>query len=138
MAGAAKSYSRQKYALSIIDIIYSIALILIFLGSGLSLSLEVFLKSSGLPRYLLSPVFFLAISLLYYLSNLPFNFYSSFILEHRFNLTKQKIGAWQLDQLKGAVLAYTISLILILTFYWVLGRFNQWWLVISEIGRAHV
>lgn len=131
MAGAAKSYSRQKYALSIIDIIYSIALILIFLGSGLSLSLEVFLKSSGLPKYLLSPVFFLAISLLYYLLNLPFNFYSSFILEHRFNLTKQKIGAWQLDQLKGAVLAYTISLILILTFYWVLGRFNQWWLVIS-------
>ena len=131
MASSAKSYSHQKYVLSIIDIAYSITLILIFLGSGFSLFLENSLKNIGLPGYLLSSAFFLGISFLYYLLNLPFNFYSSFILEHRFNLTKQRAGAWWFDQLKSAVLAYIISLILVLTFYWVLGRFNQWWLVIS-------
>jgi len=133
MPGLAKSYSHQKYTLSIIDTFYSIALLLIFLGSGLSLRLEDFLKSSGLPGYLLIAVYLLAVSFLYYLFSLPLNFYASFTLEHKFNLSKQKPGDWAADQLKSGILAYLFSLILILAFYWVLGKFNQWWLVISLI-----
>jgi len=131
MASLAKSYSHQKYTLSIIDTIYSITLILFFLGSGFSLSLEAFLKSSNLPNYLLPAVFLLISSLLYYFLNLPLNFYAGFTLEHKFNQTKQKAGAWWIDQLKSAILGYIISLILALSFYWVLGKFSQWWLVIS-------
>jgi len=131
MSSLAKSYSHQKYALSIIDTVYSIALLLIFLGSGLSLFLEDFLKSFGLPSYLLIAVYLLVILFLYYLLNLPLNFYASFTLEHKFNLSKQSPKAWAVDQLKSGLLAYIFSGILILSFYWILGRFNQWWLVIS-------
>ncbi|MDD5465978.1 MAG: M48 family metallopeptidase [Candidatus Omnitrophica bacterium] len=127
----AKSYSHHKYALSIIDTVYSITLLLIFLGSGFSLSLEAFLKSINLPGYLLPGAFLLISSLLYYVLNLPLNFYTGFILEHKFNLTKQKAGAWWIDQLKSAVLGYIILLILVVSFYWVLGKFIHWWLVIS-------
>mgnify|MGYP001581569304 CR=1 FL=1 len=131
MSGLAKSYSHQKYVLSIIDTLYSIALLLVFLGSGLSLFLEDFLKNFGLSSYLLIAVYLLFISFFYYLLNLPLNFYASFTLEHKFNLSKQSLAAWWMDQLKSGVLAYIISLILILSFYWILGNFNQWWLVIS-------
>ena len=127
----AKSYSHQKYAFCIIDTVYSIALLLIFLGSRLSLRLEDFLKSIGLPSYLLIAAYLLVISFLYYLLNLPLNFYTSFTLEHKFNLSKQRLGAWLIDQLKSGILAYIISLILILFFYWTLGKFNQWWLMVS-------
>lgn len=131
MADLAKSYSYRKYTLSIVDLIYSITLILIFLGSGLSLFLESWLKGANLPNYLLPALFLLISLLLYYLLNLPFNFYATFILEHKFNLTKQKAGGWWMDQLKSAVLAYIICLILVLSFYWILGVFTQWWLVTS-------
>lgn len=131
MADLAKSYSYRKYAASIIDLLYSIALILIFLGSGFSLSLEIWLKNTGLPDFLNSSLFLLISLLLYYLLNLPFNFYATFILEHKFNLTKQKIEEWWIDQLKSAVLIYTICLILVLSFYWILGTFSQWWLATS-------
>ena len=131
MSDIAKSYSNQKYVLSIINTIYSIALLLVFLGSGLSLFLEESLKSFGLPKYLLITAYLLVISFSYYLLNFPLNFYESFTLEHKFNLSKQKAGSWALDQLKSGVLAYLLSLILILSFYGILGRFNQWWLVIS-------
>jgi STE24 endopeptidase len=131
MTGLAKSYSCQKYALSIIDTFYGIALLLFFLGSGLSLSLENFIRSSLLPGYLSVAAYLLVISFLYYLFNLPFNFYSSFTLEHKFNLTHQTIKSWVSDQLKSGILAYIISLILILSFYWILGNFSQWWLVVS-------
>ena len=131
MADLAKNYSHQKYALSIIDMVYSLALLLVFLGSGFSLFLENLLKSKNPPSYLLIPAFLLLISMLFYLLNLPLNFLASYSLEHKFNLSKQKIGDWWLDQLKTGVLAYIISLILVLVFYWILAKFNQWWLVIS-------
>lgn len=136
MSDLAKSYSRQKYTLIIIDTVYSIALLLIFLGSGLSLFLESFVQDFGLTGYFLIGAYLLIISFLYYLLNLPLNFYSGFTLEHRFNLTKQKLSDWWMDQLKSGVLSYLISLILILFFYWTLGNFNQWWLVISALWIA--
>ncbi|MDD5561839.1 MAG: M48 family metallopeptidase [Candidatus Omnitrophica bacterium] len=131
MADLAKNYSHQKYLLNIIDTFYSIALLLIFLGSGLSLFLEGFVKDLNQPAYLSIAIFLLIISVFYYLLNLPLSFYSGYILEHKFNLSKQGIGDWWLDQLKSGVLAYAIFLILISCFYWVLIKFSQWWLVIS-------
>jgi len=131
MSGLAKSYSNQKYILSLIDTVYSIALLLFFLGSGLSLFLNNFLKSFDLPGYLLIAAYLLVISVFYYLLNLPLNFYMNFTLEHKYNLSKQGAGSWAQDQLKSGVLAYLLSLILLLSFYWIFGRFNQWWLVIS-------
>lgn len=129
MADLAKSYSHRKYALSIIDLVYSLTLILIFLGSGFSLFLESWLRSVSLPNYLMPALFLLVCLLLYYLLTLPLNFYATFTLEHQFNLTKQKASAWWLEQLKSGILGYIISLILVLSFYWILGRFSQWWLV---------
>lgn len=111
--------------------VYNVALLLIFLGSGLSLYLEHALKNSGLPGYLLISAYLLIVLFFYYLLSLPFNFYASFTLEHKFNLSQQKPAAWWLDQLKSGILGYIIFLILILSFYWILGKFNQWWLVIS-------
>lgn len=131
MTSLAKSYSHQKYALSIIDTFYSIALLLMFLGTGLSLCLENLLIRLHLPYFLLVCAYLLATSFLYYLLNLPFNFYSSFTLEHKFNLTRQTLKGWAVDQLKSGVIMYIISLIMIFAFYWILGRFNQWWIIAS-------
>lgn len=131
MANLAKSYSHQKYVLSIIDTFYNIALLLVFLGSGLCLSLENLIKNFFLPGYLSIAVFLLIILVFYYLLSLPLNFYAGYTLEHKFNLSKQKIGSWCLDQLKSGILGYIILLILILGFYWILIKFDQWWLVVS-------
>jgi len=131
MADLARKYSHQKYLLSIIDTFYSMALILVVLGSGFCLSLENFIKSFGLPGYLSIAVFLLIILFFYYLLSLPLNFYAGYILEHKFNLSKQKISSWWLDQLKSGMLGYIIFLILISCFYWILTTFDQWWLVVS-------
>ncbi len=133
MLDPAKRYSNTKYTLSIIAIFYTIALILVALGSGFSLSLENFLKGINLPGYLLIAAFLLVISVSYYLLNLPLNFYAGYTLEHKFNLSKEKLGDWWLDQLKSGVLAYIISLILVLVFYWILSRFSHWWWLVVSV-----
>jgi STE24 endopeptidase len=136
MSGLAKSYSHRKYALTIIDMFYSLALLLIFLVSGLSLFLEEWLKGLGLAHYVLIAVYLLVISVIYYLLNIPLNFYASFILEHKYSLSEQSAAAWWMEQLKSGILAYIISLILLLAFYWILGKFSQWWLVLSVFWIA--
>ncbi len=129
MADLAKSYSFQKYSVSIIEMAYGLALLLFFLGSGLSLFLEQLLRSLHLADYLLLPAFLLISGFLYYLFNLPLNYYAGFSLEHKFNLTKQKAFDWWKDQLKVGFLSYLFSLILISVFYGVVAHFSQWWLV---------
>ncbi len=127
MPSLAKSYALKKYTLNIIDIFYSLALLLIFLGSGFSLRLEGVFNGFALPRYLSIAGYLLVILLAFYLLNLPFSFYSGFILEHKFNLTKQKLPAWWIDQLKSGIVGYLISLIMVLSFYLILAEFGPWW-----------
>jgi len=97
MAPSAKRYSHIKYSLSIIDTVYALILLFIFLRAGLSPSLENAITHSALPAYLVLPVFLLVILIVYYFLSLPVNFYRSYFLEHKFGLSKQKIGDWALD-----------------------------------------
>ncbi|TAM35283.1 M48 family peptidase, partial [bacterium] len=127
MTDPAKRYSNTKYLLSGVAVFYSITLILIFLGTRFSWALEYSLTRLHLPHYLLIAAFLLVISLIYYLLNLPINYYAGYTLEHEFNLSKQKLGDWWLDQLKSGLLGYIISLILVLAFYWLLAKFGDWW-----------
>jgi len=128
----AKKYSALKYTFSILEIVYQIILLLIFLGSGLSKILAVGLLNFAKKDYFIVPLYILIVSLVYYLLNFPLNFYHSYILEHRFSLSTQKIKDWFKDQIKGVILYYIIALIFIAPFYYILKHFiHSWWLVIS-------
>ena len=128
----AKQYSTIKYSLSIIETLYLVILLAVFLGSGLSVVLADGISRISTNHYLSVPVYLLVISLGYYLLNFPFNFYHSYVLEHQFSLSKQKIKGWFNDQVKAAGLSYIIAIILIGAFYYILKHYtNTWWLVIS-------
>jgi len=127
MPDPAKRYSNTKYIVSAIAVVYSLALILIILSSRFSWAVEYSLSRLNLPHYLLTAVFLLVLSVVYYLLNLPISYYAGYALEHEFNLSKQSIKDWWLDQLKSGALSYLILLILVLAFYWILGTFGDWW-----------
>lgn len=131
MPDPAKSYSCRKYAAGICEMFYGIALILIFIGSGLSVYFESVVLRMGFSGYAAKAVFLLISLLLYSLFNLPFVFYSGYALEHKFHLSLQKAGDWWLDQVKSFALGYVAVLILVYGFYWILGRFSQWWIAVS-------
>jgi STE24 endopeptidase len=131
MQDRAKQYSNIKYGLSIFGIFYTLILIFLFLKSGLSQSLASVLSVHA-PSFLAVPLYILIASLGYYLLDLPFNFYQSYILEHKFSLSTQGLADWVKDQLKAGVISYVISLILIGAFYFIL-RHNpdNWWFIVS-------
>ncbi len=128
----ARKYSSLKYTLSILETVYQLAFLLVFLRFGLSKILAADLLNLNRNPYFILPLYILIISVVYYLLNFPINFYHSYILERRFSLSGQKIKDWLKDQIKAGIIFYIIALILVASFYYILKHFNHsWWLVIS-------
>jgi STE24 endopeptidase len=132
LSNNANKYSCLKYFLAITDTLYSLILLLVFTGLGISKVLTTRLLGISTSYFIVVPLYLLIISVSYYILSFPLNLYSSHILEHKFNLSNQKITDWLLDQVKSFVIFYIISIILIASFYFILGHFlNNWWWVIS-------
>lgn len=128
----AKRYSCIKYTLSIIDTVYLLALILLFQAFGLSGGLVNSISSFVKAAYLVFPAYLLAILVLSYIVTFPLNFYRSFIIEHKFCLTNQKISGWFSDQIKTGIISYVIGVILFGTFYSILKHNpHTWWFIIA-------
>ncbi|MGE5307592.1 MAG: M48 family metallopeptidase [Deltaproteobacteria bacterium] len=136
MTDRAKSYSRISYSLSLAETACLLFLLVLFTRSGLSSALACPIKAAFGPGWAL-PVYLAAVYLLYSLVMFPLVFYHSFLLEHAFSLSTQNVGSWFSDQLKGGVLAYLVSLLLLSAFFWTIWRFpGSWWIVISAIWIA--
>lgn len=133
----AKEYAFFKHLLVIIDTAYLLVLLLLFLVSGLSkwLSLWLLRVTGGgplaLPLYLL--VFFLA----YLLLDFPLHFYQTYALEHRYGLSRQGFRDWLTDHVKSTVVSYVIMLALIAVFYALMKQYiHTWWLAVSVFWVA--
>ena len=125
----AKAYQRQKQILALIN-----------LGlTPLILTLMVF---SPYPAYLensartICPVwagtfslFFVFFSLTFLVIDLPFSFYSGYVLEKKYDLSTQTPASWFKDFIKRAFLGFGVSLGLLLALYVLILRDPQaWWL----------
>ena len=86
---------------------------------------------SGIPFVALT--WYLGIAFLgYFILNLPFNFYGSFLLEYSFRLSTQKFSDWFKDQIKGLSISFIIVWILTQALFYVVNRFPQnWWIYVS-------
>ncbi|MFH1578215.1 MAG: M48 family metallopeptidase [Candidatus Omnitrophota bacterium] len=130
MNDKAKQYSRIKYTLAIADFIYLLLFLVLLQFSGLAVWLR--LGVSRIFANQLLAIFFycLALFLLYFMLTFPIKFYRSFIVEHRFGLSREKISHWLSDQVKGFFLGFFISIILIQGFFFFLRQYpdNWWWI----------
>ncbi|MFA5004729.1 MAG: M48 family metallopeptidase [Candidatus Omnitrophota bacterium] len=131
MVCQARSYFRQKYALQAIDTFYTLVLLFVFLGLGISVGLETLIRKI-LQAHFVLPAYLFVIFILYFLCAFPLNFYRSFILEHNFSLSKQALGDWWLDQLKSGVVAYLMVLLFVAALLYLINFLPHfWWLGIS-------
>jgi STE24 endopeptidase len=83
---------------------------------------------------LLACSLFILFSLILYLILLPLQYYRDFIIEHRFGLSNQTIGAWLLDVLKERMISLLINTF-ILNIIYILMIYIQknWWMVAAAI-----
>lgn len=69
-----------------------------------------------------------------YLVSLPLDFITSFVVEHRFGLSRQDLASWARDEAKSSVLSFALSILCILVFYLVLRNFPRTWWIIAALA----
>lgn len=125
----AKEYAQISRRLFVVDLALGAAYVLLWLLAGLSPWLRDQMQRLTQATWLSVPLFALGFGLPYLLLTAPLNYYSGFVLPHRYEQSTQTLKGWLLDQLKGLVIAGVLGLIILEIIYALLGAFPQtWWL----------
>jgi len=127
----AKKYNQVKRRLSISNYIIDFLFLLLFLLTGMSLSLQrLFEEFTSNPWFVVGGYFFIFIILIEILS-LPISFYSSFYIEHYYKLSNQSLNDWLKDKIKGFAISIVLGLSFLELLYWILRSFPSWWWLIG-------
>lgn len=127
-----KKYNNIKLAVGIFDGILTFILIFLFVSAGLSKSLASYLSLFIDNQYLVFIAFTAFTGLALAIIFLPLSFYSSYILEHKYNLSNQTIIKWVWENLKGVLLSAIIGLPLLVFFFFVINKYEaMWWLPLA-------
>ncbi|MGD9014814.1 MAG: M48 family metallopeptidase [Candidatus Omnitrophota bacterium] len=125
-----KRYSRIKYTLAVVEMVYLLFVLALLQFSGFAMWLGSALVGLVANRILLILFYCLILFMLYFMINLPLEFYRSYKLEHRFGLSREKFSHWFADQLKELFVGFVIFVILIEGFFYFLKYHpdNWWWI----------
>jgi STE24 endopeptidase len=132
----ARQYNRIRRRLSVLDFLFSLVFLLVLLfattprGARWSEVLRDWAWVAAHQQYALAVFLYVAMLLLIgKLLGLPLDFYS-FRLEHRYNLSNQKLRSWVWDEVKGWLLGLVLGGILAELIYWTIRAAPQkWWLI---------
>ncbi|MFH1678994.1 MAG: M48 family metallopeptidase [Candidatus Omnitrophota bacterium] len=131
MSDRIKRYSTIKYALAIVDIIYLLSILFLFQFSGFAVWLRVMLSALFVSNEVVLIFYYCCvIFLLYFVLSLPLDFYRSYVVEHRFGLSKESFPHWFSDQIKEFFIGFLIFVILVQGFFFFLRNHpdNWWWI----------
>lgn len=128
MEDRAKKYAGIRYKLAIIDMVYVLFLLLILQMSGINAALKSFCFALTPSEVFRVAIYSAALFTGYAILSFHIDFYRSFLLEHRFNLSKQKITSWLLDYVKGNLLGFIVFIVLMECFFFFVRGFPYaWW-----------
>jgi STE24 endopeptidase len=130
----AKDYARINHRLMLFDLIvtgiYAIAWLICGWSAGLKNWTTSLTPSAWLQVLVYAAVFAGILSVL----DLPMNYYSDFILPHRFEQSTQSLRDWIIDQVKGLLISAILAGIVLEIIYAVLRAYPvTWWIWVSII-----
>jgi len=125
-----RRYNRIRRRLGIADFLIGLVLLVVLLATGSTARLRDLAYYGGDQNYVLAVSFYVGmLTAINKLFGLPLDYYS-FLLEHRFQLSNQKLRSWARDQLKGWLVTLVIGTILVELVYWTIRTTPRfWWLI---------
>ena len=122
------AYSRSIYVLYFVGTLFSLGVYVLLWRSGLTVMLRRWAQEVSGRRFvqclIFVPLFVVVVTLL----SLPLEFYSSYILEHRFGLSTQGLPSWFADWGKSLAIVAAGGVIVAWVFYTVVHRSPcRWW-----------
>ena len=125
----ARQYARIKRQLWLVDQSISLLYAILWLTLGWATGLRAWLTGFINNDWLLVAAFASIFTGIYFLLNLPLNYYTGFVLPHRYDLSTQSLKNWTIDQIKGLLLGAVLGLLVIELVYLALRQTgDSWWL----------
>jgi STE24 endopeptidase len=125
----ARQYNGIKRWLEMADLAVGVGFLVLLLVTGWNRSLrDISLKSGGDHYWLQLFIYVLLLSAISKILGIGLDFYS-FRLEHRFNLSNQRLGAWIRDEIKGWILGLIMGAVIAEIVYALIRTSpERWWI----------
>ena len=132
----AKRYEKEKRLLGLSSMVISLVILLVFYFSGLSAWLANLSIGNSIIWTFLIYVATFQIILVFF--SFPFNFYSSYIHEHKWNFSNHTVKSWLWEQVKAFFVGLILMFILLGLLFWIMVLSPQNWWIIAGLAFAFV
>jgi len=124
-----KTYQRENFRFKFIAGTFSFILTFLFIAFGWFGEIDTWVAGFGFAPLIKSLVFFALVFVGSDVISLPFDYYSTFVIEEKYGFNKTKVGTFFSDKLKGYVLSILVGGGLLMVFLWLIHQMGEhfWW-----------
>jgi Zn-dependent protease with chaperone function len=124
-----KRYESTKHFIGILGFLIDVLMLVYLVKSGFSIRIRQFAEVRFSSVWISVAIYTLIVASIFKLFDLILSFYSGYVLEHRFGLSRQSLTGWLKDQLKGLAIGAVLSVGAIEVIYHFLrGDPDRWWI----------
>ncbi len=124
------SYSRFRNIWRFVEFFVSIGILSLILSTGLSAKMRNWAKVAK-KKFFVVWLFLIMLFVADYILSFPFHVFRSFMIEDNYGFMNQTFMHWWGEDLLGLLIGCVIAIIPMWLFYWLVGRFRQWWLLFT-------
>jgi STE24 endopeptidase len=124
---ASDKYFEGGYWLVLWDALYSIAVLLLLLFSGVSVKMRNLAERVTRFRWIHVWIYFAQFSVVTFVLGLPLTIYEGFYREHIYQQSHQPFAGWMRDQMVSLAVGVVLGGVLVAVLYWVVRRAPRTW-----------
>ena len=130
----AKEYARLRRRLWIVNLLFNTLFFLACLFFEWSISLREWITTITTNDWLIVAMYVVIFGFVFTIISFPLNYYSGFVLPHRFDQSNQTLKNWLIDQIKSLAIGGIIGLTMIEFLYLALRLTGSFWWLWAAIG----
>jgi len=123
-------YTIEKMKFNILKAIVNASTILILIIVGFR-AFEKFVSKVPVNEVFQGILFFFIIYAIYYLINLPFEYYRIFVLEKKYGFSQINLNLFITDELKQILISAVLGFVVLFTFFYIASTTSKWWVFVS-------
>jgi STE24 endopeptidase len=123
----AKRYETIHNILFVVETVYTLLLLLVFLDSEVSNRLADAVQSVSPNPWIHVAIYGVVVVIAIKVLFLPLNYFGGYHLEHKFGLSNERLGGGALDELKSLGVNLLLGVLVLDVLYFLLRRTGPWW-----------
>ncbi len=119
---------------SLVGIIRTVIIDLIVYGliiAGFFVMLDRWVADLAADYFLAGTGFFIALALLFFVLDIPFDLFNTFVVEQEYGFNRAGPGLWLTDNLKGLGISILLIAVTIPPILWLIRTFPEWWWILG-------